>query len=76
MTSNPLHNITAEPDCCEEASTVSIAFYIPCNEPASRLMYDPQENRTYRMCPRCARHNLFRGLIDKGPYVKPKGGEA
>ncbi len=60
--------LKAGPGRCEEASPLSGEKYIPCNAPAERLMYSPQDKRTYRMCGPCADHNLRRGMRDEGPY--------
>ena len=60
--------LKAKPGCCEEASTLSHNFYIPCNAPATQLIKtsDPQP---YRMCEPCASHNARnRGAHSLGPY--------
>ena len=63
--------LEAKPDCCEEASMLSREFYIPCNQPAVRLVYHSRDKRTYRMCEGCADHNLRnRGGEDRGPYER------
>lgn len=62
--------IKAKADCCEEASSMSAMFYIPCNRPASRLIGWEGEG-PYRMCDACARHNVKnRRASDLGKYIK------
>ena len=62
-------DLKAKPDCCEEASPMSRNFYIPCNRPASSLVYSPQDKATYRMCEMCADHSVRnRRMTDAGPY--------
>lgn len=60
--------LKANPHCCEEASMLSVGLYVPCNQPATRMVKnrDPKE---YRMCDACAYHNVRnRGAEDTGPY--------
>lgn len=57
---------------CEEASLLSTDAYIPCNAPATRVIYSPEDKRSYRMCTPCADHSVRnRGMIDKGSYLQP-----
>lgn len=61
--------LVADPDGCEEASTFSHLFFIPCNAPANRLIYSPRDDRVYRMCSRCAEHSVRdRNMRDVGSY--------
>lgn len=60
--------IRAGPRGCEEASSLSVACYIPCNASAVRLVRN--RDRVYRMCLACANHNVRnRGAVDEGPFV-------
>ncbi len=62
-------DLKAEPHCCEEASLRSHNYYIPCNVPATKLVFHVRDDRTYRMCAACAWHNINnRGGEDKGEY--------
>lgn len=62
---------TAKPDHCEEASPYSSMCYIPCNAPATQVVYSRKDEATYRMCMGCADHSIRnRGFKDRGPYVK------
>ena len=63
-----LLDVVADEGCCEEASIVSIAFYIPCNKPATKTVrYPDRAEGPYRMCDACADHNVqHRG----GEYVE------
>jgi len=62
--------LKAKEHCCEEASMMSSQFYIPCNQPATRMIMHTQHNEgPYRMCQMCADHNTRnRGATDIGPY--------
>jgi hypothetical protein len=63
-------DLKAKDHCCEEASPMSRDFYIPCNQPAARLVYLKVDRATYRMCEACADHNIRnRGGEDRGPYT-------
>lgn len=60
--------IVADDNGCEEASTASHAFYIPCNAPAVAYVYNG-DRRPYRMCEWCASHNVRnRGGLLLGPW--------
>ena len=64
----------AKPGGCQEASLHNPIpnVYLPCNQPAVRLVYHSREDRTYRMCEMCADHNLKnRGGEDRGPLIAP-----
>lgn len=51
--------LKAGPGRCEEASTLSREFYIPCNAPAEYLVDFPgRDERGYRMCRPCMDHNV------------------
>jgi hypothetical protein len=56
----------AKEGCCEEASLMSHDAYIPCNAPASKLMFSARDRRVYRMCEACADHNTRRGMVEAG----------
>lgn len=56
--------LKAQEGCCEEASSMSRDFYIPCNAPASKVLSCDRDGRDYRMCEPCAWHNLRRGMVD------------
>jgi len=49
--------LKAGPGRCEEASTLSREFYVPCNAPATLLVKN-RDPRPYRMCAACADHNV------------------
>lgn len=58
----PRVELTARPGGCQEASSMSHSFYIPCNAPASRMVAFLDQNGKvqegpYRMCEPCAWHN-------------------
>ena len=62
-------DIKAKPGCCEEASTLSHNFYIPCDKPAEVMVIFKNGEGPYRMCGPCARHNIRnRGAESCGPY--------
>lgn len=64
--------LEAKIGCCEEASPMSASFYIPCNAPASKIVFSPSDKQEYRMCAPCASHNVNnRGAEDRGPYDGP-----
>jgi hypothetical protein len=52
---------------CEEASIFSREVYIPCNQPATKVMRSERDKRDYRMCDMCADHNLRRGMVEIKP---------
>lgn len=56
--------LKAKEGCCEEASTMSHNFYIPCNAPAVKVLRCDKDKRDYRMCDMCAHHNLKRGMVE------------
>lgn len=71
-----MNQLTAKPGGCEEASSLSAQFYIPCNRPAERMV-KTADPRPYRMCGMCANHNVKnRGAEDQGPYVPSPEEEA
>lgn len=43
---------------CEEASLLSTTGYIPCNQPATKIIQYIGEETMYRMCDMCADHNV------------------
>lgn len=49
--------LKALPGCCEEASSLSTGWYIPCNQPATKIVKTKDIN-SYRMCDMCANHNV------------------
>jgi len=51
-------DLKAGEGCCEEASNWSVSYYIPCNAPATKMVYSPRDKRAYRMCDACAHHNI------------------
>ena len=54
--------LKAGPGRCQEASTLSVAKYIPCNAPATMLVdWAPRTEAAIRMCADCADHNRNRG---------------
>lgn len=58
-------NLKAKEGCCEEASTQSRDFYIPCNNPAINMVgWKGRSDAPIRMCAMCTNHN-----------VKNRGGE-
>lgn len=61
--------LKAKEHCCEEAAPTSTFCYIPCNRPATRIVFLERDNREYRMCMFCADHNIKnRGGEDRGEY--------
>lgn len=48
--------LKAKPGCCEEASTLSHNFYIPCNRPATKII--DARGEYLRMCDGCADHSV------------------
>lgn len=52
--------LVANPDCCQEASSLSGSFYIPCNRPAMAVIGWPKQegSPSIRVCPMCEYHNL------------------
>ena len=64
--------------CCEEASTMSRRFYIPCNQPATRMVQfrggaTAGGEGPYRMCDSCSWHNVRnRGAEDIGAFAPEK----
>jgi hypothetical protein len=51
---------------CEEASMLSRESYIPCGQPAKKVLHSPRDGRDYNMCEPCADHNRGRGMFIKG----------
>ena len=52
---------------CQEASMFAASIgmegkYVPCFQPATKLMHCSRDKRDYRMCEMCADHNLTRGM--------------
>lgn len=43
---------------CQEASTLSNHFYIPCGKKAVAIIYHERDRRGYLMCAGCADHNV------------------
>ena len=43
---------------CQEASTLSCSFYVPCCRPAVAIIYHERDRRGYLMCSGCADHNV------------------
>jgi len=67
-------DLKAKDHCCEEASTASRDFYIPCNRPATQVVRH-RDDADYRMCDMCANHNIKnRGAVFAGVYVRESGG--
>lgn len=62
--------LKAKPHCCEEASTLSHHFYIPCNQPAvSIVAWRGRSDPPIRMCSMCEFHNVKnRGGFVVEPY--------
>lgn len=59
QTEAPATDLKAKPGCCEEASTLSGKFYIPCNEPAVAIVgWKNRSDKPIRMCRMCEAHNL------------------
>lgn len=53
---------------CEEASSLSKGYYIPCGVAATRRILSERGMKTYSMCDECADHNVRnRGCEDTGP---------
>lgn len=44
---------------CQEASTQSVDYFIPCGNPAVTIVYHSREDRLYLMCKGCASHNVL-----------------
>lgn len=63
-----MSQLKALPGRCEEASPFSMGGFLPCNNPATRVIGWKSGEGPYRMCPTCAATNLRRGAIDMGPY--------
>jgi len=63
--------LKAAPNCCEEASALSVKTYVPCNRPAvSIVRFERTGEGPYRMCHMCATHNVNnRGATLIGPYA-------
>lgn len=65
--------LKAKQHCCEETSVHAVEFYIPCNRPATKVVYHQTDDKLYRMCPTCAHHNISRrGGKDMGKYKYTK----
>lgn len=47
-----------EGETCQEASTMSHSFYIPCGKPAVAIIHHDKDRRGYYMCGPCASHNV------------------
>lgn len=65
--------LKAKPHCCEEASTLSHNFYIPCNNQALYIVgWKGRNDKPIRMCEMCADHNVKNryGYIVE-PYSAP-----
>ncbi len=62
--------LKASPSGCEEASTASVGFYVPCNAPAVFMVgWEGRKEGPYRMCESCAWHNTHnRGARVLGPF--------
>lgn len=58
-----MNQLKAKDGCCEEASVFSREVYIPCNQPATQVLYSSRDKRKYRMCEPCAHDNLKRGMV-------------
>jgi hypothetical protein len=43
---------------CQEASFLSRGTYIPCNAPATKVIFHDKDRRGYYMCNPCADHNV------------------
>jgi hypothetical protein len=51
--------LKAREHCCEEASTLSHHFYIPCNRPAVAIVgWKGRSDTPIRMCDQCEWHNV------------------
>lgn len=58
--------LIANPHCCEEASTLSKDYYIPCNQPAVNIVgWKGRSDTPIRMCQFCSNHNVQ----NRGAYV-------
>ena len=73
--------LKAKPHCCEEASTMSGKFYIPCNRPAVAIVgWKGRSEAPIRMCDQCEFHNVKnRGgyrvqAYDAGVHASPPAG--
>lgn len=53
-----LDNTVPQDALCQEASFLSKAFYIPCDNPAVAVVYHAKDGRGYYMCVGCADHNV------------------
>lgn len=63
----------AQLGCCEEASmhsgSVMPGIYVPCNNPASVIIWSPRDKRNYLMCRGCGNHNVKnRGAVLAGGF--------
>lgn len=69
--------LQAHPNGCEEASTASREFYIPCNRPATRIVgWIGRPDTPIRMCDFCTAHNVKnRGGEIKGTFIAEPGTE-
>jgi len=67
--------LKAKPHCCEEASLSSHSFYIPCNNPATKVVgWKGRSDSPIRMCEMCADHNVKnRGGYVVEAYTGPTG---
>jgi hypothetical protein len=68
-----MNALVAKEHCCEEASTLSGQFYIPCNKPAINIVgWKGRSDKPIRMCDMCTYHNVNnRGGEIIQPYNKP-----
>jgi hypothetical protein len=61
--------LKANPNCCEEASTLSMGGYIPCNQPAQFVVgWKGRSDKPIRMCAGCTDHNVR----NRGGEIKHK----
>lgn len=70
--------LKAKDGCCEEASTQSRDFYIPCNNPAINIVgWKGRSDTPIRMCVMCTDHNVKNrngeiiSFIDLTPTTNP-----
>lgn len=58
--------LKAKEHCCEEASSASFNFYIPCNLPAANVVgWKGRSDKPIRMCSMCTYHNVR----NRGGYI-------
>jgi hypothetical protein len=76
MTRQPFQQAVASPGGCEEASPASRDRYVPCNQPATAVVFSEVDQRDYRMCPACADHaTKNRGMKLLGRYQSSSDAE-